>query len=243
MQQRATAARTASVTTHPLAGEPLARRPTLPLPYLAVLLAETAGLAALAATGPAGRPPLAYPLGWVGLASMVLAQGYSLRRRIRALGRLGSLPGWLAAHIFLGCQGALFVLYHSLGAALRPSLAMLGLATVAAIVLTGLAGRTCYGLLWIAQLEGARAHAALGVAARRRCRGLPELVARALPRPFPATERGATLREARRLDLRLAVLEVAELWCSRWALVHRPLAVLLAAVVTLHVLAHYAYAS
>lgn len=228
------------MTPNVLAGESLARRPTLSTPYLAILLAEAAGLATLAATSPAGRPPLAYPLGWAGLASMAIAQLYSLRRRLRSLRRFGSLPSWLEAHIFLGCQGALFVLYHSLGAALRPSLAVLGLALVAALVATGLAGRTCYGLLWAAQLEGARAHAALGAAARRRCGGLPELMTRALA---ARAGREPALREARRLDLRLAALEVAELWCSRWALVHRPLAVLLAAIVTLHVLAHYAYAS
>lgn len=205
---------------------------------LTVLLAEAVGLATLAATSPAGKPPLAYPLGWAGLGSMLLAQLYSLRRRIGALGRLGSLPAWLEAHIFLGLQGGLFVLYHSLGAALRPSVAALGLALVAAILVTGLAGRTCYGLLWAAQQEVMEARAALGAGPHRRCSGLPELLARA---SFPSAERGVS-SEAR-LDLRLAALEVAELWCSRWALVHRPLAVLLAAVTTLHVLAHYAYAS
>lgn len=241
MQQRPSLARTASVTTHPLAGEALSRRPLLSLFSLTVLLAEAVGLATLAATSPAGKPPLAYPLGWAGLGSMLLAQLYSLRRRIGALRRLGSLPAWLEAHIFLGLQGALFVLYHSLGAALRPSVATIGLALVAVILLTGLAGRTCYGLLWSAQLEATRARAVLGAAPRRRCGGLPELLARA--RGSLTAERGTLQREARRLDLRLAALEVAELWCSRWALVHRPLAVLLAAVTTLHVLAHYAYAS
>lgn len=241
MQQRPGFARTASVNTHPLAGEALARRPMLSWFSLTVLLAEAVGLATLAATSPAGKPPLAYPLGWAGLCSMVLAQLYSLRRRVGALGRLGSLPAWLEAHIFLGLQGALFVLYHSLGAALRPSVAAIGLALVAALLLTGLAGRTCYGLLWAAQREVTQARAALGAAPRRRCSGLPELLTR-VRTSFTSAERGAS-SEARRLDLRLAALEVAELWCSRWALVHRPATVLLAAITTLHALAHYAYAS
>jgi hypothetical protein len=40
-----------------------------------------------------------------------------------------------------------------------------------------------------------------------------------------------------------AALEVAERWFSRWTLLHRPLAVVLAATTALHVLAHFAYAT
>lgn len=40
-----------------------------------------------------------------------------------------------------------------------------------------------------------------------------------------------------------AALELADRWLARWSLVHRPLAVVLLGITTLHVLAHYAYAT
>lgn len=41
---------------------------------------------------------------------------------------------------------------------------------------------------------------------------------------------------------RIAALQAAERWLSRWTLLHRPLAMLLLGITTLHVLAHFAYA-
>jgi hypothetical protein len=41
---------------------------------------------------------------------------------------------------------------------------------------------------------------------------------------------------------RIAALEAAERWLARWTLLHRPLAILLLGITTLHVLAHFAYA-
>ena len=38
-------------------------------------------------------------------------------------------------------------------------------------------------------------------------------------------------------------LELADRWLARWSIVHRPLAVVLLGITTLHVLAHYAYAT
>jgi len=42
---------------------------------------------------------------------------------------------------------------------------------------------------------------------------------------------------------RIVALEVADRWFARWTLLHRPLAILLFGITTLHVLAHFAYAT
>ena len=91
----------------------LAPRAVLPWPYVAVLLIETFALGWLAATRP--RPPWTYELGWIGAGSMLVMQLYSVRRRVRALRRLGALRSWLDAHIFLGLHGFVLVSYHSIG--------------------------------------------------------------------------------------------------------------------------------
>ena len=57
--------------------------------------------------------PVGHLLGWAGTAMMVLLMGYSLRKRLRCLQRLGPLRHWLQAHIFLGLLGPLLVTFHS----------------------------------------------------------------------------------------------------------------------------------
>jgi hypothetical protein len=54
-----------------------------------------------------------HKLGVVGSSMMVLMLGYSLRKRVAALRRLGPLSRWLDAHIFLGVFGPLLVVLHS----------------------------------------------------------------------------------------------------------------------------------
>lgn len=112
----------------------------LPLIYGVILVAEIVTLATLVAQF--GRhPPFTYELGWAGLGSFGAMQLYSIRRRLRAARHLGSLEGWLDAHIFLGLQGFVFVAYH--GIALVPALdiATFDAALVVALVVTGLGGR------------------------------------------------------------------------------------------------------
>ncbi|MEZ4363016.1 MAG: hypothetical protein R3B48_22685 [Kofleriaceae bacterium] len=235
--------------------------PALPLPYIAILLAELVGLLALASTAVDGRPPLTYELGWAGCGSMLLMQVYSLRRRVRALRSLGSLRTWLDAHIFLGLQGFLLVAYHSLGMAARPTLAAMNLALVTIIVLSGVIGRYFYSLIWAARRADAQEHQALlrplgSLAARatptRRCRGLFDLLRfdharrrflRELRRmPGLAAAQREAAERASALGLRRSALDVIERWLAGWTLLHRPLAFLLLALTTLHVLAHFAYA-
>ncbi len=54
-----------------------------------------------------------HTLGVVGAAMMVLMLGYSLRKRVALLRRLGPLSRWLDVHIYLGVFGPLLVVLHS----------------------------------------------------------------------------------------------------------------------------------
>jgi hypothetical protein len=54
-----------------------------------------------------------HELGVVGSSMMVLMLLYSIRKRVGALRRLGSLGRWLDIHIFLGIFGPLLVVLHS----------------------------------------------------------------------------------------------------------------------------------
>jgi hypothetical protein len=237
----------------------LADRPALPWPYVAILIAEALVLATLAATA-ADRPPFSYEIGWLGCGSMIVMQLYSVRRRVRALRHLGSLRGWLDAHVFLGLQGFVLVGYHSIGVSPNPSLAALNFGLVLVVVVSGLFGRYFFVMIPRTRAGDVLAHAALADPARRgappragpaRCRGVIDLVRldlarrrslRALRRD-PDLARAHAARRAITLASRIAALEVAERWCARWTLLHRPLAILLFASTTLHVLAHFAYAA
>ena len=236
-------------------------RSALPWPYVALLLTELCTLG-WAVAHSHGRPPRFYEIGWAGVASMFVMQLYSLRRRIRALRNFGALHRWLDFHVFLGLQAFLLVAYHSVGVSPEPSLASINFALVSTIVATGLFGRFIYSLIPRARAEDAHAYAELGAtllrgltppdALRRECRGVVDLIRldllrRRLLRPLlhdptitPLHARAA--RRAILLASRISALEVAERWCARWILLHRPLAILLLAVTALHVLAHFAYA-
>jgi hypothetical protein len=181
----------------------LEERPALAWPYVAILLLEACALGSLAAVSRA-RPPMTYEMGWLGCGSMLVMQVYSVRRRVRALRNLGSLRGWLDAHVFFGFQGFVLVAYHSIGVSPSASLAAVNFALVATVVITGVLGRYLYGRIHRARVR-------------------------------------ATGRSGRRAA-RSSALEVAERWLARWTLLHRPLAILLLGITTLHVLAHFAYA-
>ena len=56
---------------------------------------------------------IGHKLGVIGSSMMVLMLLYSVRKRVAALRRLGSLASWLDAHIFLGVFGPLLVVLHS----------------------------------------------------------------------------------------------------------------------------------
>jgi hypothetical protein len=241
--------------------EEAAERAVLAWPYIAILIGEVAVLGLLVAAFPS-HPPLSYEIGWIGVASMLVMQLYSVRRRLRVLRNLGSLRSWLDAHIFLGLQGFVFIGYHSVGVSPNANLAALNFALVGTVIVSGLTGRYLYGFIPRARagnaIEYAELVATLGetappAALRRECRGLRDLVVldaarrrllRDLRRDRTVTaERSSTTRRSILLASRISALEVAERWFSRWTLFHRPLAFLLLGITTLHVLAHYAYAT
>jgi hypothetical protein len=232
-------------------------RPILPRAFTTILIGEIAVLATLVAMF-RSHPPLAHELGWAGAGSMIAMQLYSVRRRVRALRNVGSLRAWLDAHIFLGFQGFVLVAYHSVGIAMNANLAAINFGLVAVVVLTGVIGRYLYSFIpraraghaiAYAELSAALGRTALPVELRRECRGLFDLVVldvarrRALRRLERDPSQARALRRSITLASWISTLEVADRWFSRWTLLHRPLAILLLGITTLHVLAHFAYAT
>jgi hypothetical protein len=53
------------------------------------------------------------PLGVAGATMMLCTLPYALRKRVRLLHRLGTLPHWLEAHIFFGIVGPVLVTLHT----------------------------------------------------------------------------------------------------------------------------------
>jgi len=86
---------------------------------------------------------LGHGLGIIGSLCMIFGVGiYMLRKRVRALSRLGQIRHWLEFHIFLCVLGPVLVLYHT-------SFKIGGLVAVSfwsmvAVVLSGVAGRFIY---------------------------------------------------------------------------------------------------
>lgn len=54
-----------------------------------------------------------HPIGWTGSAMMVVMMLYSVRKRVGALNRLGSMRHWLSAHMFFGIMGPILVTFHT----------------------------------------------------------------------------------------------------------------------------------
>jgi hypothetical protein len=204
-------------------------RSPLPWPYVAILIAEAIVLTVLYASH---RPevPLQYEIGWAGTISMLLMQVYSLRRRMRILWRFGAISHWLEAHIFLGLQGFLFVVYHSVGVQIDTGFASMNIIFVTVIVVSGLFGRYLYGRL-------PRTHFALTQ------RIAQATVLHDAELPGASMLRSISAKSMSRLATTARVMGQAERWFSHWTLLHRPLAFFLLGVTFLHVLAHFLYAA
>jgi hypothetical protein len=52
-------------------------------------------------------------LGVAGVASMLCTLPYLIRKRVKALAKVGSLRGWLEAHIFFGIVGPVLITFHT----------------------------------------------------------------------------------------------------------------------------------
>jgi hypothetical protein len=81
-------------------------------------------------------------LGVVGSGMMIVMLVYSLRKRVRALRRLGPLSHWLDVHIYLGTVGPLLVVLHS--SFKVHGLVALSFWSMIAVALSGVLGRYLY---------------------------------------------------------------------------------------------------
>lgn len=129
-------------------------RRVLPAIYALIIVAETAAFSWRWATDPpAPTSAFSVNLGWVGLISMVVMLVYSIARRSRALREMARLSAWLHFHIFLGVQGMVCVLFHSLHVFTRGygvnllNPAVLNFAAVAVVFFSGLFGRYLYSFI------------------------------------------------------------------------------------------------
>jgi len=126
----------------------------LPYFYTALLVAEAAWLTWRYATDmPSPVDPLSIWLGWGGLISMIVMLVYSIARRSRTLRQWARLSYWLHFHIFMGCQGMLWITFHSMHfltgqsqtSLLNP--AVLNFFAVCVVFLSGIFGRYLYAQL------------------------------------------------------------------------------------------------
>jgi hypothetical protein len=85
---------------------------------------------------------MGHTLGVTGSTMMVLMLGYSLRKRLGALRRLGPLARWLDVHIFLGIVGPLLIVLHS--AFKVQGLVALSFWSMIAVAASGIFGRYLY---------------------------------------------------------------------------------------------------
>lgn len=83
-----------------------------------------------------------HTLGVVGSSMVLLLLLYSLRKRVRALRRLGPLARWLDVHIFLGLVGPLLVVLHS--SFKVQGLVALSFWSMVVVALSGVVGRYLY---------------------------------------------------------------------------------------------------
>lgn len=87
---------------------------------------------------------IGYWLGITGCGMLVLLLVYPMRKRIKALRKIGSVKAWFRSHMLLGVFGPLCILFHSnfhLGS-LNSRVALFSMLTVS---ISGVAGRYFYG--------------------------------------------------------------------------------------------------
>jgi hypothetical protein len=84
-----------------------------------------------------------YNLGLVGGLLLLSLLGYSLRKRIRFLERLGAMNSWFRYHMFVGIGGPTLIVFHSTFElkSMNGSIAFLAMVLV---VVSGIAGRFIY---------------------------------------------------------------------------------------------------
>lgn len=85
-----------------------------------------------------------YALGIFGLTAMAVLLLYSVRKRVRALRRAGSMRIWFEAHLILGLLGPTAILYHC-NFELGSLNSTISLACMLAVAGSGVGGRFLYG--------------------------------------------------------------------------------------------------
>lgn len=79
-------------------------------------------------------------LGYSGTILIILAQGYSLRKRLPLLARFGPLKVWMSRHQTLTILGSALVVVHAGGGQPPKGLALVSFLLMLASVISGLAG-------------------------------------------------------------------------------------------------------
>ena len=120
-----------------------ARFPLEQLIFAGAALALVAGTQLPVAHYLSPKSGFGYALGIVGGVLILMQLLYAVRKRVRALRFLGSVPGWFQAHMMLGVVGPVCILIHcgfSLGAT-NSNIALFSMLTVAG---SGIFGRYFY---------------------------------------------------------------------------------------------------
>lgn len=94
---------------------------------------------------PHGGSPAGLALGILAAALVVLLLFYGVRKR-RYRSRLGTMEGWLQAHIYLGLLALVAAIYHT-GFNFQDRMAVATLAVLAAVVASGVAGAGLYAVV------------------------------------------------------------------------------------------------
>lgn len=125
----------------------------LPYLYVLILVFEAVALSVVYALWlPPASSLIGMMLGWGAILSMIIMLVYSIARRSKRLRDVARLSYWLHFHIFLGFQGFLFAVFHSLPilqrglvGLLNPGLWSFISATV--VFCSGIFGRWLFGRL------------------------------------------------------------------------------------------------
>lgn len=204
-----------------------------PLVYATILLAELLFLGwRYAVDPPSPSHPFSVGLGWAAIASMVALLIYSLARRMAVFRKVLTLRWWLHFHIFLGIQGPLLAVFHSLPMFFRDHLprlqnpAFLNLVSVLVVFFSGIYGRYLYAYL-PRRINGERLT-------------LVELQT-ALDDQPSQVHMNALSRRMILAERRLSWFERADKIFRRWIVVHRPLATIMYILTFVHILFSYMY--
>jgi hypothetical protein len=112
---------------------------------LATLAILVTFLAILVATKDIYSPgsDLGYNIGLVGGLLMFSLLAYSLRKRVRALDRLGAMNNWFRYHMFIGIAGPVLILFHSTFR-LKSMNGTIAFYAMLVVALSGIIGRFIY---------------------------------------------------------------------------------------------------